>query len=133
MQYQGKEYYVDLDGVKFHCALDIAMHYIGGKWKAVILWYLRKETLRFSELNRKIPQITEKMLSTQLRNMERDKFVGRRVYPEVPPRVEYFLTEEGKRLIPVVEELAKWGRYKAKADGKLVESKTKKLVKVPFI
>lgn len=124
MLYKGEEYHVELEGRKFHCALDVAAHYLGGKWKTVILWYLRKETMRFSELKRRISTITERMLSLQLRSLERDGFVERTVYPEIPPRVEYSLTEEGKKLIPCVEELARWGRYKAEKSGKLVETQT---------
>ena len=105
---------------EFHCALDITMHYIGGKWKAVVLWYLRKEKKRFGELKALIPDITDKMLSIQLKALEEDGIISRTVYPEVPPRVEYAFTEEGKSLIPVVEAIARWGREKAEQEAELV-------------
>jgi DNA-binding HxlR family transcriptional regulator len=97
------------------------MHFIGGKWKTVVLWYLRKDKKRFSELKRQIPDITEKMLSIQLKKLEEDGLVGRTVHPEVPPRVEYFLTDFGKTLIPALEEIAKWGRALGKKEGKVVD------------
>ncbi len=105
----------------FHCALDITMHFIGGKWKAVVLWYLRNGKKRFGELKAQVPDITDKMLSVQLRALEEDGIIKRTVYPEVPPRVEYEYTEEGKTLIPVIESIAKWGKEKAQRDGKLIK------------
>jgi len=105
----GKELVVKMESKTFHCALDVTMHFIGGKWKSVVLWYLRKDRKRFGELRKQIPGITEKMLSMQLKELEQDGIVGRTVYAEVPPRVEYYLTEEGKTLLPLLEELAKWG------------------------
>lgn len=116
-----KEVVIEIDGKIYHCALDVTMSFIAGKWKTVVLWYLRNGRMRFSELKQVIPQVTEKMLSLQLRSLEKDGIVGRKVYPEVPPRVEYFLTEEGKTLIPCVEELAKWGRNRGKKYGRLVK------------
>src|SRR4030095_9032254 len=106
---EGKEYQIKLHGKVYHCAMDVTMDYIGGKWKTVVLWYLRKDKKRFSELRRLIPNITEKMLSLQLKGLESDGLIGRKIYPEVPPRVEYYLTDFGKTLIPMLEEIAKWG------------------------
>jgi DNA-binding HxlR family transcriptional regulator len=106
----GKEFEIKMKEKTYHCALDITMDYIGGKWKSVILWYLRNDTKRFSELKRLIPGITEKMLTLQLRELEKDGIIERKIYPEVPPRVEYFFSEEGKTLIPLIEEMAAWGR-----------------------
>src|SRR3989344_4173062 len=106
----GKEYKIRMNGKVYHCALDVTMDYIGGKWKTVVLWYLRKGPRRFSELKRSIPEITEKMLSLQLKKLEKDGVIGRKENAEVPPRVEYFLTKEGKTLLPVIEALALWGR-----------------------
>ncbi|MGL5892838.1 MAG: winged helix-turn-helix transcriptional regulator [Bacteroidia bacterium] len=117
-----KEYLIRLDGETFHCALDVTMRFIGGKWKTVVLWYLRKGPMRFSEIRKCIPQITEKMLSLQLRELERDKIISRKVYAEVPPRVEYAFTEHGASLIPVVEAMAGWGREKSRAEGEVVEA-----------
>jgi len=121
MVIDGKEYKILMNGKVFHCALDITMDYIGGKWKTVVLWYLQKEPRRFSELKRSIPDITEKMLSLQLKKLERDGVIERKVYAEVPPRVEYFLTKEGKTLLPVIEALTLWGQKRAKKYGKLEE------------
>jgi DNA-binding HxlR family transcriptional regulator len=117
----GKEMIVQMEGKEYHCALDITMDFIGGKWKTVVLWYLRKDAKRFSELKRHVPSITEKMLTLQLRDLEKDGIVIRTIFPEVPPRVEYQLTDFGKTLIPMLEEMAKWGRNLAETKGKTVE------------
>lgn len=110
-----------LHGKEYHCAMDITMDYIGGKWKTVVLWYLRKDKKRFSELRKLIPNITEKMLSLQLKDLENDGIIKRKVYAQVPPRVEYYLTDFGKTLIPMLEEIAKWGRTLAESKAKLVD------------
>ena len=113
----GDEYRIRLNGHVYHCALDVTMELVGGKWKTIVLWYLRKDKKRFSELRKLIPGITEKMLSLQLRQLEKDGFVSRKVFPEVPPRVEYTLTAHGKTLLPLLEEIAKWGRMVGKKYG----------------
>lgn len=95
------------------CHVDTALSVIGGKWKLVILWHLTQSTLRFSELERRIEGITQKMLSQQLREMEKDGLVSRKVYPVIPPRVEYSITEHGKSLHIVLDELGKWGQMHA--------------------
>jgi DNA-binding HxlR family transcriptional regulator len=118
---KGKEYVFNIDGETYHCAMDVAMSYIGGKWKTVVLWYLRNKTMRFGELKKHIPQITEKMLSIQLKALEEDGIIQREVYAEVPLRVEYSLTEFGKTLIPLLEAISKWGRQLAEEQGELVE------------
>ncbi len=92
----------------FHCAVEAAIEAIGGKWKGVILYHL-ESTKRFNELNRLLPKITQRMLTKQLRELERDGIVKRTVYAEVPPRVEYDLTDFGRTLQPVLSELEKWG------------------------
>lgn len=120
----GKNFQCLLNGQVYHCAMDVAMSYIGGKWKTVVLWYLRNETKRFSQLKRDIPDITEKMLSLQLKQLEKDGIITREVYAEVPPRVEYFLTKEGKSLLPMIDEIAAWGRYMGKKYGKIEEVKS---------
>ena len=116
----GEQYVIRLNNRQYHCALDITMDYIGGKWKSVVIWYLRKDRKRFSELRRLIPDITERMLSLQLKALQESGLVLRKAYAEVPPRVEYELTEEGKILVPVLEAMAAWGRYKAD-QGKIVK------------
>lgn len=129
MLIDNKEKVFILGGKEYHCAMDVTMDYIGGKWKTVVLWYLRKDKKRFSELRRLIPNITEKMLSLQLKDLENDGIVKRKVYPEVPPRVEYYLTDFGKTLIPMLEEIAKWGRALAEANGKMIDKERGKLKK----
>ena len=113
----GIEYQINLNGKVFHCAMDVTMHYIGGKWKTVVLWYLRKNKKRFSELKRLIPDITEKMLSIQLKQLAKDGLVEKKIFAEVPPRVEYSMTTFGKSLIPMIEEIAKWGRQTGEKFG----------------
>ena len=83
---------------------------IGGKWKMEIIYQLAShQLLRFNELKRNIPRITYKMLSAQLKELEQDGIVIRKEYPQVPPKVEYFLSEKGNSLIPVLKEMCKWG------------------------
>lgn len=122
----GKEYEVRVNGNVYFCAMDLTMSVIGGKWKAVVLWYLRSGKKRFGELRRHVPGISEKMLSLQLRELEKDGIVKRTVYPEIPPRVEYELTAEGKTLVPALEAIAEWGRNKAKRDGEIAEVQKEK-------
>lgn len=125
----GKEYYIKIKGRSYHCALDVTMDYIGGKWKTVVLWYLRKDVKRFGELKKHIPGITDKMLTLQLRELENDGIVTRKMYPVVPPKVEYFLTDFGKSLLPVLEEIAKWGRKLSETKGKMIESDSYRIKK----
>ena len=82
---------------------------LGGKWKILILWHLKEEVRRFSELKRLMPEISEKMLIQQLRELEKDGLVGRVVYSEVPPKVEYSFTDYGRSLIPALTALCDWG------------------------
>lgn len=91
------------------CHLDKTMRVIGGKWKLVILWHLSQGTLRFSELEKRITGITQKMLSQSLKELERDSLVFRKVYAVVPPKVEYTITENGKSLGKVLQQLDAWG------------------------
>jgi DNA-binding HxlR family transcriptional regulator len=125
MKIKGKDFAFLLNGKEFHCSMDITMHYIGGKWKTVLLWYLRNETLRFAELKKKIPDITEKMLSIQLKALEQDKLIVRKVHGVKPPvKVEYCLSPLGKTLIPTLNAIAAWGREQGEKRGKLIERKT---------
>jgi DNA-binding HxlR family transcriptional regulator len=94
----------------FNCAVEAAIEAIGGKWKGVILYHL-ESTKRFNELRRLVPNITQRMLTKQLRELEADGIVQRTVYAEVPPRVEYDLTDFGRTLQPVLNELEKWGTH----------------------
>ncbi len=100
---KGKNVVYKLNGKQYHCAMDITMDYVGGKWKTAVLWHLKNETLRFSELAKRIPDITERMLSIQLRALESDKLILRQVFGTKPRlKVEYSLTEFGKTLMPAL-------------------------------
>jgi len=93
------------------CSMEAALHVMGGKWKGVILYHLLKDgTLRFSELQRHLKSINQRLLTKQLRELEEDGLIIRRVYPVVPPKVEYSLSEEGQELKSLVLELSIWGR-----------------------
>lgn len=91
------------------CPVETGLELIGGRWKARILWKLYNGTLRFGELRRGLPGITEKMLAQQLKELEHDQLIIRTQYPEMPPRVEYSLSEFGRSLTPVLEALKAWG------------------------
>ena len=96
------------------CNLTYAAGIVGGRWKMLIINHLQAGALRFSELRRKIPASTERMLTLQLRELEAAGMVTRTVYAEVPPRVEYALTVSGRELIPVLQQLHEWGgRHRA--------------------
>jgi DNA-binding HxlR family transcriptional regulator len=97
--------------VMYHCPVEATLSKIGGKYKSIIIYHLNADgSLRFSELQRLIPQATAKMLTRQLRELEADGFVHREVYPVVPPKTEYSLTEQGETLVPIVTEMCDWGR-----------------------
>jgi DNA-binding HxlR family transcriptional regulator len=93
----------------YNCPVEAAVDAFGGKWKPLILWWLQQRTWRFAELRRQIPGITEKMLTQQLRELEADGIVDRRVYPTVPPKVEYSLTEYGYSLKRALRAICDWG------------------------
>lgn len=95
----------------FNCEKELTLYVIGSKWKMLILWHLGKEgTKRFGELKALMPGITQRMLVNQLRELEEDLIVERKVYPVVPPKVEYSLTEQGKSLMPILDSMYKWGK-----------------------
>lgn len=94
----------------YDCSLELTIDLIGGKWKLIILWYLMDGTKRFSELKNSIPSITQKMLTQQLRELEDNNIISRKVYAVVPPRVEYTMTEYGVSLTPILKELCTWSR-----------------------
>lgn len=93
----------------FGCPVEACIEVIGGKWKGVILFHLLSGTKRFNELTRLMPAVTQRMLTRQLRELESDQIVERKVYPEVPPKVEYSLTEFGWTLEPILRTLQAWG------------------------
>jgi len=93
-----------------NCPVEVTLQLIGNKWKVLILRELLEATKRFGELSRGINGISQKMLTQQLRQMEKDNLINRKVYAEVPPKVEYSLTREGRSLEPVLEAMSKWGQ-----------------------
>jgi DNA-binding HxlR family transcriptional regulator len=124
-----QEFLIKIKEKEYHCAMDITMDYIGGKWKTVVLWYLRKDKKRYGELRKLIPDITERMLSIQLKQLEEDGLVKREVFTEKPPlKVEYSLTDFGKTLIPVIEAIALWGRTLGEEKGEVVAVKKNNLL-----
>ncbi|WP_046175920.1 winged helix-turn-helix transcriptional regulator [Domibacillus indicus] len=95
----------------YNCEKELTLAVIGGKWKMLILWHLGKEgTKRFNELKSLMPGITQRMLVNQLRELESDFIVHREVYPVVPPKVEYSLTDQGRTLMPILESMYDWGK-----------------------
>lgn len=93
-----------------NCPVVFTTHVIGGKWKPSILYYLQGRVRRFSELQKLLAGPTKKMLTQQLRELERDEIVRRKVYAEVPPRVEYSLTKHGESLRPILRLMSAWGK-----------------------
>ncbi len=93
----------------YYTPVEFAMERIGGTWKMPILWRLKDKVMRFSELKKSMPKITDKMLTSQLRELEKYGFLIREVYPVVPPKVEYSITEKGKRAIPIIDVLRQYG------------------------
>lgn len=103
---------------EYGCAVEVTSDIIGGKWKSVILYHLLEQSHRFGQLHRLIPPITQRMLTQQLRDLEADGLVHRKVYREIPPRVEYSLTPLGQSLKPIIIHMHKWGTQYAIATNK---------------
>ncbi|EZX20473.1 MULTISPECIES: winged helix-turn-helix transcriptional regulator [Mammaliicoccus] len=93
----------------FNCPVEAIISLIGGKYKPIILWYLLDGKLRFNELQKRLPQATPKMLSQQLKELQQDGFIEKVIYPEVPPKTEYYITEYGKTLETILNEMCNWG------------------------
>jgi DNA-binding HxlR family transcriptional regulator len=98
------------DSSHTRCTIETTVGLIGGRWKAVVIFHLLSGTRRFGELRRLLPNATARMLTLQLRELEADGLVGRKVFAEVPPRVEYTLTDEGASLGPIVTAMGAWGK-----------------------
>lgn len=94
---------------KCHANIQITLNVIGGKWKPIILWHLLEGKKRFSELQRSIVGVSQKILTSQLRELEKDLIIHREVYKQIPPKVEYSTTEYGKTLQPILESIGNWG------------------------
>ena len=95
----------------YRCDIELTLEVIGGKWKALLLWELHlNSVIRFNEFRRLIPEITQKMLSQQLKDLESNQIITKKIYPQVPPMVEYRLTELGEKLIPILDSMDKWGK-----------------------
>lgn len=92
------------------CPVSRCMRVIGGKWKIIILYALKNGANRFGVLQKTIPDISKQMLTTQLREMEKDGIIHREIFPEIPPRVEYSITPLGKTLFPIIEAMDQWGK-----------------------
>ncbi|MHC0430872.1 winged helix-turn-helix transcriptional regulator [Streptomyces sp. O3] len=100
------------------CGIDAALDVVSGKWKGLVLWELHTHgTLRFAELRRALPGVSEKMLTQHLRQMEEDDLIHREVYAEVPPKVEYSLTEAGAALNEALRPLGDWGQERLRRNG----------------
>lgn len=96
-------------GKYYNNPVELALDIIGGKWKMPIMWRLKDRKWRYGELKRSVGNVTHKMLAQQLKELENAGLVKRKVYPAVPPKVEYSLTAEGKKVIPVIKKLRDWG------------------------
>ena len=92
-----------------NCPISTAQKMIGGKWTLLVLYNLSSGTVRFGELSRMAPDMTQSTLTKELRSLESYRIINRKVYPEVPPKVGYSLTEIGQKLLPILEELSQWG------------------------
>ncbi|GEO25395.1 transcriptional regulator [Alicyclobacillus acidoterrestris] len=98
-----------MDETARHCFVNSTLDIISGKWKMIILFQLTDKTLRFNELKKQIPGITQRVLTKQLRELEQEDIIERRVYPEIPPRVEYSISAYGRTLQPILTLMHEWG------------------------
>ncbi len=100
----------NLNGTFYYCPVDLTLQIVGGRWKGIVIWNLREEKKRFSELKRILVTINDKMLSQVLRELEEQGIVSRKVCDVVPPKVEYSLTKEGKKLLPIMQAMNEYGQ-----------------------
>lgn len=101
-------------GSSSECGLNKVQKLVGGKWKLSLLWYMSENKRRFGEIRRAYPDLTQSMLTKQLRELETDGLLHREVYREVPPKVEYWLTDLGKRFLPILNSMYEWGESNLK-------------------
>jgi DNA-binding HxlR family transcriptional regulator len=99
----------ELDGTFYYCPVDLTLSVIGGRWKSLVFWNLRDGAKRFGEMKKILVGINDKMLTQVLRELEKSGVVNRKVYEVIPPKVEYSLTEKGKELLPVMQQMSDWG------------------------
>jgi DNA-binding HxlR family transcriptional regulator len=113
----------------YYNPVEFALNFIGGTWKMPILWRLNKATMRYGELKKTLPHITHKMLSSQLKELEKHELISRKAYAAVPPKVEYTITDKGKKVIPVIEVIRNYGLSMIKENGlEKVEQSDKKVL-----
>ena len=105
------------DTINVNCPVAATLQLIGGKYKALLLWHLSGKILRFNELRRLVPEATPKMLTQQLRELESDGLIARKVYAVVPPKVEYSLTPRGESLFPILQAMYEWGSKLLEGEG----------------
>ena len=115
---------------RYGCAVEIAVDVVGGKWRPVILAHLKEGVLRYGELRRLIPGLSEKMLVQRLRELEADGLVARHDHKTTPPHVEYRLTEEGLSLAPVLQALYDWGTARAVRNGIAIDQPARPAVTI---
>ena len=115
--------YVKVKGKTYPCTVSVAMDLVGGKWKSVILYHLKDGEKRYSVLRKELFSVTEMTLSLQLKQLEKDGLISRKVFGEKPPvRVEYALTDFGKTFIPVLEAITRWGNQIVDKSGEFVDN-----------
>jgi DNA-binding HxlR family transcriptional regulator len=103
--------------IESKCPVELFIDVMGSKWKILIIWKLKNRTLRFSDLQKKMHNVNSKTITTHLRELENLKIISRVVFPEVPPRVEYSLTEYGKDLFPIFDAMRIWGLHYIECEG----------------
>jgi DNA-binding HxlR family transcriptional regulator len=100
----------NLNGTYYYCPVDLTLQIVGGRWKGIVLWNLRENNMRFSELKKTLVTINDKMLSQVLRELVEQGVISRKVHEVVPPKVEYSLTKEGKKLLPILQAMSDYGQ-----------------------
>ncbi len=121
MELNCKNNLIEVAGKTFPCGTSLAMSFIGGKWKTVILFHLKDGKKRYNELRKNMPTVTERTLSLQLKQLEKDNMLSRKVYTRKPPlKVEYELTKFGQSFIPILELITDWGNRIAHEKGKII-------------
>lgn len=106
-----------MSAYEYDCPIEATLAVIGGKWKAITIYYLMDGDKRFSELMKLLETVSSRMLTKQLQELERDGVIARKVFAEVPPRVEYSLTDYGKTLVPVIQQICHWGEERLERIG----------------